>query len=153
MVGAAAATAIATCGDLAVFLVAAIREEPGDRSATWRATFGLDGELFRRMVRYGLPQGLQFLADLASFQVVIALVGRLGKPELVATNLAFQLNSLAFVPMIGLGRAVSTIVGHRVGEARVEDANATVMKSLAFGMAWMGTFVVAYFAFPDAVLR
>ena len=151
--GAAAATVVGTCAELAVFLIAAARETPSDPAATWRATFGFDGELFRRMVRFGLPQGMQFLADLASFQVVIALVGRLGKPELVATNLAFQLNSLAFVPMIGLGRAVSTIVGHRVGEANVGRANASVMKSLAFGMLWMGAFVVAYFAYPDAVLR
>jgi MATE family multidrug resistance protein len=65
-----------------------------------------DAELFRRMMRYGLPSGLQFLVDVAAFSMFIFLVGRISKESLAATNLAFNLNMLAFIPIIGFGTAV-----------------------------------------------
>ena len=81
-----------------------------------------DRELFVRFLRFGFPQGLHFFLDVASFAVFMLLIGRLGRNELAATNLAFNLNTLAFVPMLGLGTAVSTLVGQRIGEGRPEIA-------------------------------
>ena len=43
------------------------------------------------------------------------LVGRIGRDTLAATTLVFNVNTLSFLPMIGLGTAVMTLVGRRVG--------------------------------------
>ena len=74
--------------------------------------------LFRRLLRYGGPNGLQMLVDVAGFTVFLLLVGTLGPEAMAATTLAFNVNTLAFVPMLGLGIALSTIVGQQLGRNR-----------------------------------
>jgi MATE family multidrug resistance protein len=95
----------------------------------WR----FDPGLFRRFLRYGLPNGTMFLADVAGFTVFVLLLGTLGTEQLAATNLAFNINSMAFVPMLGMGTAVMTLVGRRVGEGQPELAVRTTWT--AFGLA------------------
>ena len=72
-----------------------------------------DGPLLRRLLRYGVPNGVNFMLDIMAFTLFLLIVGRLGAVELAATNLAFNINSLAFMPLIGCGIAVSTMVGQR----------------------------------------
>src|SRR5690606_36630541 len=68
------------------------------------------------------------------------------------TNLAFNLNGLSFVPLMGLGTAVMSIVGRRIGEGRPELAARTVWSAFALGGGWMLAFGVAYVAVPDLIL-
>ena len=71
--------------------------------------------IFRRLLRYGGPNGLQMLVEIAGFTVFLLLVGTLGPEAMAATTLAFNVNTLAFVPMLGLGIALSTMVGQQLG--------------------------------------
>ncbi|MBM3968351.1 MAG: MATE family efflux transporter [Planctomycetes bacterium] len=124
-----------------------------------RAAYGttsnraFDRELFRRFVTFGFPQGMHFFLDVASFAVFMQFIGRLGKTELAATNLAFNLNTLAFIPMLGLGTAVSTLVGNRIGEGRPELAVRTTWTAFKLSAAYMLTFAAIYVLLPDLILR
>jgi MATE family multidrug resistance protein len=113
---------------------------------------GFDKQLFRRLLRYGLPSGLNFLADIAGFSVFIFFVSDIGKIETAATNLAFNLNSLAFIPMIGFGTAVLTIVGKRIGEGRPELAVRTTWLAAALVGMYMLFFAAIYLLFPGPIL-
>src|SRR5262249_28696853 len=69
--------------------------------AGWR----FDRELFRRLMRYGLPSGLQFALDGLAFTAFISLVGNLDHTapgSLAATNIAFSINLVAILPMLGV---------------------------------------------------
>jgi MATE family multidrug resistance protein len=103
-------------------------------------------------LRYGLPNGFQFLFDIAGFALFIFLVGRLGKVELAATNLAFNLNLLAFVPMLGLGTAVMTLVGKRVGEGRPKLAIRTTWLAFLWTGGYMVICAALYVLLPDAMI-
>ena len=149
--GAAWATVVSTAVELGVLVLVAVRERRPS-VPTFRETFAFDRALTGRLVRYGLPQGVQYAADLGAFMLVIAIVGRIGDAALQATNLAFQMNSIAFIPLIGLGHAVSAVVGHRVGERRPDRADRSVWMAAAIGSAWMLPFCTAYVLAPDATL-
>ena len=112
-----------------------------------------DRELFGRLIRFGLPSGVQQFLDIACWSTFIQLVGRLGKDELSATGLAFNLNSLAFIPMMGMGIAVTALVGQRIGEARPHLAVRTTW--LAFGVAMIYTVLLAavYLFAPHVILK
>ena len=81
----------------------------------WR----LDRSLMRDLFKFGGPSGLQMFLDVAGFTVFMMIIGHIGQRELAATNIAFNLNTLAFIPVIGVGIAVSTLVGQRIGEGRL----------------------------------
>ena len=113
---------------------------------------GLDRKLMRDLWRFGGPSGLQMFLDVAGFTAFIVIIGWIGPNELAATNIAFNLNSLAFTPVIGVGIAVSTLVGQRIGEGRPHLAAKSTWKGFALGggiMLFSGTI---YVFFPSILL-
>ena len=118
------------------------------RTLDWRP----DRKAFWALIRFGLPSGIQFFIDMAGFTGFILLVGRLGRDELAATNLAFNVNTVAFMPMIGLGIAVSVLVGQSLG--RNDPARARYCVRSAFDMTflYMVTIAVLFFLLPRVFL-
>jgi MATE family multidrug resistance protein len=112
-----------------------------------------DRELFARLLRFGLPSGLQQFLDVGCWTMFVQLMGRLGKEELSATSLVFNLNGGVFIPLLGLGTAVTVLVGHRIGEGRPQLAVRTTW--LAFGLASIYTLVFCgvYLLAPDLILK
>ena len=111
-----------------------------------------DRTLFARLLRYGGPNGLQMLIEVFGFTLFLLLVGRLGGGAMAATTLAFNVNSVAFVPMLGMGVAVATIVGHQLGRDRPNMAARATWTALWMAMAYMGGFAVLYVVVPDLFL-
>ena len=75
------------------------------------------------------------MLDIMAFTFFLFIVGRLGPIPLAATNLAFHINSLAFMPLIGCGIAVSTMVGQRLGRDQPEAAEYLHVVGFALGHA------------------
>lgn len=149
--GAAFATVMANVA--AVLVYAALMLRPGDaRRYALLSQWRFDSELFRRLLRYGLPTGIQLFADIAGISVFIFLVGMLGTRELAATNLAFNLNTFAFIPMLGVGTAVMTLVGQRIGERRPELAVRTTWMAFTLAGVYMLIFAAIYVLLPDQLL-
>jgi len=149
--GAAIATMFSQCCAVAIYakLVIGARHKEGyDTLKNWQ----YDGELFRRILRYGLPTGFQYLGEISGITIFISLVGTIGSNELTATSLAFNLNSMAFIPMLGFGTAVMTLVGRRIGEGRPEMAVRTTWIAAAFCCAYMLFFSAIYLFQPDAII-
>jgi MATE family multidrug resistance protein len=103
----------------------------------------------RRLLAYGGPSGLQLLVEVVGFTFFIFIVGQLGQDALAATNLAFNINSLAWVPMMGLGIAVSTIVGQQLGRNRDAMAARATWVSFSLALFYMGTIALAYVVVPQ----
>jgi len=111
-----------------------------------------DFPLARRLLRYGGPNGLQMLVEVSAFTVFILLIGRLGKEAMAATTLAFNVNSMAFLPMLGLGIAVSTMVGQQLGRNRPRLAARATWTALLMAETYMGTMALLYVLIPDVFL-
>ena len=109
-------------------------------------------ELFKRLIKYGLPNGLQFLLEILAFTIFIMLVGNLGVVELAASNIAFNINTLAFMPMYGLSIAVSVLVGQRLGENRPVMAEKTTWSAFHLSFGFFGVLAIAYFLIPDVFI-
>jgi multidrug resistance protein, MATE family len=111
-----------------------------------------DGPALRALIRYGLPAGIQFFIDMAGFTAFILLVGRLGRDELAATNLAFNVNTIAFMPMIGIGITVSVLVGQALGRGNPSAARFSVRSAFELTFAYMAAVAILFFLFPHAFL-
>jgi len=149
--GAAIATVTSEFVGTVLFSVLLIREARSN-GYPFGATCRLDWELFKRNVRYGFPNGIQMLLDVAAFTLFVALIGQLGTLDQAATNLAFTLNSVAFIPMMGMGTAVMTLVGLRVGEGQPALASSTVWKAFALSGGYMLLFAAVYLSVPEIIL-
>ncbi len=112
----------------------------------------IDGPLLARLVRFGGPNGLQLLVEVAAFSIFLLLVGRLGEAAMAATTLAFNINSVAFVPMLGLGLAVSTIVGQQLGSKRPDLAARATWTSAWIAGVYTGAMGLLYVLGPDLLM-
>ncbi|MBA3027327.1 MAG: MATE family efflux transporter [Desulfobacteraceae bacterium] len=106
-------------------------------------------DLFLRLLRFGFPSGVQVFVDILAFTVFVFLVGRLGTESLAATNIAFNINMLAFVPMFGTGMAVSILVGRHLGEDKPDLAKFSVYSGFHLTCVYMITLALAYVLVPD----
>jgi MATE family multidrug resistance protein len=150
--GAALAT---TIGFASIPVMYVLHMAATERRGPYRLWAGrrFDGELFRRLLRFGLPSGCQQFLDVACFTIFIQIVGRLGIEQLSATGLVFNLNSLTFIPLLGLGTAVTALVGHRIGEGRPRLAARTTWLAAGLATAYVSVFCLVYVLAPEAILR
>lgn len=111
----------------------------------WR----FDPHLFHRLIKFGLPTGVQFFLDIAAFSVFLLLVGKLGTAELAATNIAFNVSMLSFMPLMGAGITVSILVGQSLGANKPHLAHRATTSTLQMAFAYMGTVAALYLFLPS----
>jgi MATE family multidrug resistance protein len=150
--GAALATVLSQCFCVGVYAVLMSRAGVDAAYGTLRG-WRPDGELLRRLVRFGLPSGVHFCLDIAGFTLFILLVGGLGTEALAATSITFNINSLAFLPMIGFGIAISVLVGQALGRERPALAARSVWSGAHLMLAYTGVFVVLYLGWPRLFVK
>ena len=124
------------------------REDFGTLSGLWP-----DLHLLRRVLYYGGPCGLQMLLDVAGFTVFILLLGRLGTTEAEATSMAFSISTVAFMPIWGLGLAVSVLVGQHLGENRDDLAARATYTGLHMAWFYMAFMSALYLFAPSIFLQ
>lgn len=108
--------------------------------------------LFGRLMRFGGPAGMQVFLDVLVFNAFVQLVGQLGDAALGATTLTVRLNMIAFLPMIGLGTAISILVGQRLGENKPELAEKTTYTGLKWMFGYICIVAAAYLLFPGVLV-
>lgn len=149
--GAAWASTIATCIGLLVIAVPFAR---GWGAPPKPERFQLFAREFWRVLRFGVPNGVNWFLEFAAFIVFInVMVGHLGTTALAAFNVVIQLNSIAFMPAFGLGSAGAILVGESLGRRDVASARRYVRLTLTVAAAWMVSVGVVYFALPEALMR
>src|SRR5262245_28954693 len=109
-------------------------------------------ELFGRLMKYGGPAGVQVFLDVLVFHLFTQLVGRLGEAAMGATTLAVRLNMIAFLPMMGLGQAVSILVGQRLGADRPDLAEKSAYTGLRWTFGYMCAVATIYLTMPGLLV-
>ncbi len=112
-----------------------------------------DPELFRRLLRFGFPSGVQFMVDVSAFTVFVLLIGRIGVVELAASNIAFAINHLLFMPMIGLSMGTSVLVGRYLGADQPDLSARAVGSAYRMTVGYMALFSLALVSFPAVFLE
>lgn len=149
--GAAIATLGAEVGHIVIYgvlIVLALKKNSEVVGASWK----LNLNELKQYLRFGLPSGIHFFVDISGFFVFLLLVGRLSVDSLAATNIAFSINGLIFIPLLGFGTAVQTLVGHHLGAKCQSDAIRTTWNGVRLGFLWTGTAALILVFFPDISL-
>jgi MATE family multidrug resistance protein len=106
-----------------------------------------------RMLRYGIPSGLNWFIEFAAFIVFIdVVVAELGATALAAMMAVFQINSVSFMPAFGIANAGSIFVGNAIGAGKQEDVGATVALTMKVAVVWQTLVGVGYLVAPALLL-
>jgi len=125
----------------------AFRQAYGTLSG-WR----FEAPLLGRLLRFGMPTGLQYSLEVAAFALFMMIVGRIGTEPLAASGIAFNLNMIVFMPMMGLAVAVSSLVGRYLGAGQPELAERSVYSAFGMSLVYMSLCGALYVLGPGLLL-
>ena len=92
------------------------------------------------------------------FNIFIILLGNIGaSPDektriQEATTIAFSLNSIAYIPMLGLGQTISILVGQAVGAGTPAAAKRAVANGNFLVMLYMSIMTLVFVFMPEPLL-
>ncbi|MCF7808810.1 MAG: MATE family efflux transporter [Candidatus Marinimicrobia bacterium] len=145
--GAALATVIAGFSSIILYTILIFRPKYEVRFRVYSGR-SFDLTFLRRFIKYGLPSGGHFFLEIMGFTGFILILGRIGQLELAATNIAININSLAFMPMFGLGIALSMSVGQNIGAGKPDLAAYAANSAVQLGMLYMIPCTLLYLGVP-----
>ena len=115
------------------------------RTFNTRRAWPFDPARFAALLRIGTPAGIQFTIDISAFTIfTLLLVGQFGTIQLAAHNLTFKCLEVSFMPVIGLGTALTAMVGKAIGHGRPDHARLVTRWAAGFSMAYMGLIGLTY---------
>jgi len=144
--GAAQATVLARWMMASVLLIAAWRTlRP--TLVPWRPESFLAAPL-KRMLRLGLPVGMQFFAEAGAFGFVTVMAGWMGTTTLAGHEIALNLASMTFMVPMGVAAAAAVMVGHAVGAGDISASRREAVAALVCGVGFMALMAVLFTLTP-----
>jgi MATE family multidrug resistance protein len=113
----------------------------------------LSTQELRRVIRFGLPNGINWFLEFAAFILFInVVVGHLGTTTLAAFNIVMQINSVSFMPAFGLASAGAILAGEAIGRRAHHEVAPIVLLTGKVTTSWMGAIGMLYFFFPVPII-
>lgn len=129
--GAGIATALSNLFMLGCFVVVIHRRKSVYRRYGVRSIWApINWDLMRRMIRIGLPMGVQLFLEIGAFLVISVMVGWVSDVSLAANQVALRVMSVSFMTAWGVSVAATTLVGRHQGERQPDLAAAAARRAL-----------------------
>ncbi len=143
MRGAAIGTICGSATTFAILLASYLSRRFHERYDT-RGRWALDWGIIRRLIRFGVPAGTEMFLNVAAFNIFVQLMHSYGTTVAAAVTIAFNYDILAFIPMLGMGVAVTALVGQHMGAGDSTGAHKTTILALKVAYIYAGTMVLLF---------
>ena len=149
--GAAAATVFAE--GIAFFWSIRYLQRQGGDARVVIARDTIDAGIMGRILRLGLPTGVQQVIISLGITVIQWFINAYGTDAIAAIGAQINIDNLFFLPSMSLHLAVAAMVGQNVGAGRFARARRTLAWGLVFCAASSLTFALLSLVVPEALLR
>ena len=109
-------------------------------------------DIMKRLLRFGLPTGVEPFLNWFAFNVFLQIMHSYGPDTAAAATIAFNWDAIAFVPMLGLGTAATTIVGQFIGAKDYNGAQRSVTLTLRVALLYSVAMVVLFVGFAGSLV-
>ena len=101
--------------------------------------------IIKRLLLFGLPAGISPFLNWFAFNVFVQLMHSYGPNTAAAATIAFNWDTVVFLPMLGLGITARTVVGQSIGAKDLDGAQRLtylIMRiSIIYAIAMMTLFI------------
>jgi multidrug resistance protein, MATE family len=128
------------------------------RSSGYRAHHGSGawkprGEMLARLLRYGGPAGVETFITVFAFNVFVLLMGSYSPAVATAVTITFNYDLMAFIPMIGVGVAVTSMTAQRMGAGDVRGARRAASLGLRVAWVYSGVMMAIFVSAAPLLVR
>ena len=111
----------------------------------------LDWSMVQRIVSLGAPASVEQSTRALGITVLTALVAFAGDDAVAALGIGNRINSLVFLPALGLARGTETMVGQNLGTQQSGRARRAVLYSSGIVAGVLAVVGVVAYAFADPI--
>lgn len=106
--------------------------------------FRYQWEIFRKLLRLGVPTSLQMFFEVSAFSGAAIIAGMISKNALAAHQIAINLASITFMICTGLAMAATIRVGNQIGQKNIPKIKAAGESALIQVVVIMGIFAILF---------
>jgi len=117
------------------------------------ASFRIRGEVFRPMLRLGLPMALQHIAISVSMLTVSSFANSFGVVASAVTGVGAKLMSSMSAFTNALNAAAASMIGQNVGAGKIDRVKHTVKTTTWAAYAAFALIAAVFMLFPEGVFR
>jgi MATE family multidrug resistance protein len=114
----------------------------------WRAA-SLTWAPMSRMLRIGVPIGVQWFFEAFAFGVTALFMGWMGTASLAGHEIALSMAALTFMVPLGISGAAAAVVGRAIGRGDLPAARRDALAAIACGVGFMCVSAVVFIAAPE----
>jgi putative MATE family efflux protein len=110
-------------------------------------TFSFDSTTMRRILRIGIPTGVQRIIMSGSMIFYVSIIAGFGTTALAAHQIGLRVESLSYMPGFGFAVAATALVGQNLGARepkKAEESGWETAKLCAVFMGLMGAFMILF---------
>lgn len=120
---------------MGLFVYHASRFKPFRRAFSF---FHISGSMIRRILKVGVPAGLQFVFEVSAFGFAAIMMGWLGTQTLAAHQIAINLASISYMMATGIASAATIRVGNQLGRRDMSNLRSAGNTSFVMVVLFMG---------------
>lgn len=139
------------CG--VIILIAAYFGPKNSRQYNVKHSFRFNANIMKRLFKFGYPAGVEFLLNLLAFNAMILIFHSHSLETATAVTILFNWDMVAFVPLIGVGIGVTSLVGRYMGASDPDSAHRATISGLKTGWAYSAVMLVLFAGFPGFMVE
>jgi MATE family multidrug resistance protein len=105
------------------------------------------------ILHVGAPIGATFFFEMAVFSVIGLMIASVGNQEVAAHQIAINIYDVIYMPLISIGSAMATRIGHGIGRGELEAVKMSLRSGVAVAAVFCAVMAVVMTWAPDPMAR
>ncbi|MEA3306291.1 MAG: MATE family efflux transporter [Elusimicrobiota bacterium] len=149
--GAAYGTILGSAAGVGVMLWKYLSEENRSEYSVLKS-FHFDKKVMITLLRFGYPAGIELSLNLLAFNILIMIFHSHSLVTATAVTIVFNWDMLSFIPLLGVGVAVTSLVGRYMGMGKPDIAHKSVMSGVKMGLVYASFIIILFVGFTDILV-
>jgi MATE family multidrug resistance protein len=111
----------------------------------------IDKSLIKRLLKLGIPSGLQYFFEAGAFTFAAFMIGWLSAKDLAAHQIAISIASMTYMVVLGISSSSAIRVGNAVGARNINETRKAGFTALSLSAIFMLSCAVILIIFNDSL--
>ena len=112
-----------------------------------------DWPQMREILQLGIPIGLTFFLEVAVFSVIAFMIATHGNTAIAAHQIGFNIYDIVYVPLISVGAAMTTRMGHAIGAGSMPAVSRSLYSGMLLSLGVLMLVAPILIGLPDMIAR
>jgi MATE family multidrug resistance protein len=134
-----------------ILIISYFKKSTREEFSTHR-TLRFNGEIMKKLLVFGYPAGLEMFLNFFAFSAITQIFQSLGTSVATAATIMFNWDLMAFIPLLGIEIAVTSLVGRYMGARKPDIAEKAAYSAVKVGMVYSFITMMLFALIPGILV-